>query len=187
MKFDVAVVGAGIGGLAHALAAARRGYRVVVFERSQQAQGASIRNFGMILPVGMAPGKMHERAMRSRQIWLNVAAQAGIWHEPVGALIPAYQPDELAVLAEFSQQAVAWGYPCRLLSAGEVLARSPSLNPNGLLGGLWSASEVIVDPRQAIARLPDYLAQAYGVAAQTLKRSIPACFAKAASRAASCK
>jgi glycine/D-amino acid oxidase-like deaminating enzyme len=49
---DIAIVGAGILGIAHAYAMARRGRSVVVFERSPQATGASVRNFGMIWPVG---------------------------------------------------------------------------------------------------------------------------------------
>ena len=50
--YDLAIVGAGICGLAHALAAARRGKRVVVIDRDAQANGASIRNFGFITVTG---------------------------------------------------------------------------------------------------------------------------------------
>ena len=38
--YDLAVVGAGIVGLAHALAGARRGLRVVVIDRDARANGA---------------------------------------------------------------------------------------------------------------------------------------------------
>jgi glycerol-3-phosphate dehydrogenase len=44
--FDLAVVGGGIIGLAHAYAAAGRGQRVVVIEREARANGASI-GFGL--------------------------------------------------------------------------------------------------------------------------------------------
>ncbi|MGL1549010.1 FAD-dependent oxidoreductase, partial [Vibrio parahaemolyticus] len=47
-SFDIAIVGAGIVGLAHALAATRLGLRTVVIDRDAQANGASIRNFGFI-------------------------------------------------------------------------------------------------------------------------------------------
>ena len=63
-SYDLAVVGAGICGLAHALAAARRRKRVVVIDRDAQANGASIRNFGFITVTGQQAGKCWRRAKR---------------------------------------------------------------------------------------------------------------------------
>ena len=71
-KADVAIVGGGILGLAFALEATRRQKKVNVLERDLRARGASVRNFGMIYPLGMRPGKMFERAQRTRNLWLEL-------------------------------------------------------------------------------------------------------------------
>ena len=139
------------------------GYRSSSSSATTYALGASIRNFGIVLPLGMSPGTIHERALRSRAVWLKVAAQAGIWHKPTGALIVAYHEDECAVLNEFAGQAAKLGYRCAWLEPDEVIRRSPALRINGLRGGLWSPEEVIVDPREAIAKFPDYLRRTYNV------------------------
>jgi D-hydroxyproline dehydrogenase subunit beta len=161
--FDDAVVGAGIVGLAHAFHLARAGRRVVVFERSTRACGASVRNFGMLWPIGQPAGPMRAMALRSRDIWLDVLRASGLWHEPIGSLHLAYREDEAQVLKEFTQQAASNGFPRELLSAGEVAAKSAAVKTAGLLAGMWSASEACVDPRQIIAELPHWLEQEFGV------------------------
>jgi len=162
-RADVAVVGGGIVGLAFAWTAARQGHSVVLFERDRKAQGASVRNFGMVWPIGQSAGAPHARALRSRQLWADLADQAGIALDPVGSLHLSYQADELAVIEEFASLAPGLGFDVRLLTPSETLARSPSINPDGLLGSLWSPTEACVDPRQVIARMPGFLAEAHGV------------------------
>jgi glycine/D-amino acid oxidase-like deaminating enzyme len=71
---EVAVVGGGIVGLAHAYEAFRRGQTVALFERSPRAVGASIRNFGMFWPIGQPAGRAYARALRSRGVYLDLAA-----------------------------------------------------------------------------------------------------------------
>jgi D-hydroxyproline dehydrogenase subunit beta len=158
--FDVAIVGAGIVGMAHALAAAKRGLTVVVFERNPYPVGASIRNFGMIWPIGQPAGTLYDRALKSREIWLETAPQAGFAFDPCGSLHLAYRPDEWAVLEEFVASTPS---SAQLLTPEEVAQKSPAVQQEGLIGGLWSANEVIVDPREAIGKLPAFLTHKYGV------------------------
>jgi FAD dependent oxidoreductase TIGR03364 len=160
---DLAIIGAGIVGLAHALAAARRGLRVVLFDRTEAAVGASVRNFGLLWPVGQPAGVRHDRALRSREIWSEVATAAGLHIDPAGSLHLAYRADEWALLREFAATPLGSSHGRTLLTPKETIARSAAVELNGLLGALWSPTEATVDPRQAIRRLPAWLAAAHGV------------------------
>jgi FAD dependent oxidoreductase TIGR03364 len=159
---EIAIVGAGIVGLAHALAAAKRGYKVTVFERNLAAVGASIRNFGMIWPVGQPLGKLRDRALKSREIWLEVIEKAGLYHDPSGSLLLTYHQDELDVLEEFiaTNEGVD---TIALLKAEAVAKKSEAAITDGLLGALWSSTEVTVDPREVIQKLPAFLASNYPI------------------------
>lgn len=156
----VAIVGAGVLGLAHAYAYARRGYRVEVFERSPQATGASIRNFGMLWPIGQPSGQMADMAMLSRSLWLDVLRASGLPYFPEGSLHVVYRPDEEAVAREF---AVAEPKRASWIGPEQVVAMSPAARRNGLRGALYSPHEVIVDPTLTIRSLPLWLERAYGV------------------------
>ena len=75
--YDVVIAGAGIVGLAHALAAAERGLRVAVVERDHRCVGASIRNVGFVTVTGQPAGDTWRRARASRDVWARVAPAAG--------------------------------------------------------------------------------------------------------------
>lgn len=163
-RADVAVVGAGIVGLAHALVAAKRGLKVVVFEKSGWAVGASVRNFGLVWPVGQPGGHLYERALRSREIWREVSAASGIWCAGSGSLHLAYNDDELAVLEEYLETTPsARDEGCELVSAGEVARKSPAARTENLRGALWSPTELNVDPRQAVPAVASLLERDYRV------------------------
>ena len=77
MTLPILIVGAGILGLSHAYAAAKRGLKVRVFERTATPLGASVRNFGQALVTGQPPGVMLDLARASRSIWADWAHHAG--------------------------------------------------------------------------------------------------------------
>jgi FAD dependent oxidoreductase TIGR03364 len=157
------VVGAGIIGLAVAYYLARSGRRVVVFERHAAAQGASVRNFGMIWPIGQPAGPRRARALRSRARWCEVLEASRIWHAPSGSLHLAYREDEAQVLEEFVRGARDERFPCELVLPTAVAERSPRVITEGLRAALWSPNEIVVDPRDVVARLPAWLADRWHV------------------------
>jgi D-hydroxyproline dehydrogenase subunit beta len=160
---DVVVVGAGIIGLAHAWIAARAGRRVIVFERGAAAAGASIRNFGLIWPIGQTAGRNFELAMASRELWMELLEAARIKFRPTGSLHVACRADEAAVAQEFAALAPALGYRCAWLDRDAALERSQALDPGAVVGALWSETEMTVDPREVLRRVPLFLAERYGV------------------------
>src|SRR5262245_37520541 len=162
-RADIAIVGAGILGLAHAYAAARRGRRVVVFERDTRASRASVRNFGLIWPIGQTHGAMHQLALRSRADWLQVLKETDLPFWPTGSLHLVYRDDEAAVAQEFAEVAPGLGYECAWLKRQHVLACSKAVRADGLIGALWSPAELTVDPRATLAMLPRHLSEKFGV------------------------
>ncbi len=162
-KFDVAVIGAGIVGLATAYAAACKGLKTIVFERNPRAIGASVRNFGLVWPIGQPAGPFFDRAMHSREIWLDIASKSGVQVKQNGSLQLAYHDDEVAVLHDFLKSAESAGYQVKLLTPNEVAAHSPAVKTDGLKAGLWSSTECTVSPRQAIPQLAEYLEKDLGV------------------------
>ena len=160
-RFDLAVVGAGIVGLAHALAAARAGLKVVVIERDLRANGASIRNFGFITVTGQAADEVWPLARRSRDIWAEVAPRAGIEIEHQGLVLTFRRPQSLAVAEAFL--ATDMGRECELLGVAALRQRYPEIASDDALGALVSPYELRVDSPQAIPKLADWLEREHGV------------------------
>ena len=147
--------------MAMARALGIRGYQIKIIERSEKATGASIRNFGMIWPIGQPDGELYERALLSKSIWKTVCGEANIWYDEAGSLHAAYETDEWNVLQELEE--VMGHRLYRLLNAEETVAKSENIVKENLKGALYSSDELIVDPRIAIAKIPAWLAEKFGV------------------------
>ena len=159
--FDLAVIGAGIVGLGCALAAAKRGKRVVVIDRDAQANGASVRNFGFITVTGQERGAMWARAGRSSEIWADVSAEASIPVLHRGLLLTARRSESVDVLEAFLRTEM--GAACQLLDAHAVRRMHAEVSTPELLAALWSPHELRVESREAIPRLAAWLESRHGV------------------------
>ena len=159
-RYDLAVVGAGIVGLAHAWAAAG-GQRVIVIDRDARANGASIRNFGFITVTGQARGQVWRLAVRSRDVWAEVAAAAGIAIAHRGLILTLRRPESVAVAEAFLRTEMGDG--CRLLNGAQLLASHPGVAGRGALGALVSPHELRVESREALPLLAAWLATSLGV------------------------
>lgn len=162
MAEKVAVIGAGIVGVAHAWREAAAGAEVTLFERSAKAEGASVRNFGMVWPIGQRPDRL-ETALLSRSLWEELIDGAGTWSGRRGSLHVAVREDEWRVLQEFAERAAELGYDCELLNAEATRAASPAITNPEVFGGLLSTTEIGVDPREVLAAAPAWLADTLGV------------------------
>ncbi|MCW1922645.1 TIGR03364 family FAD-dependent oxidoreductase [Luteolibacter arcticus] len=158
----VGIVGGGIVGLANAWAAARAGSQVTVFDRSDKARGASVRNFGMFWPLGQ-PAELHPVAMRSGELWRELIAATGIHARPCGSVHVVDRDDEAAVLEEFAKLGGDLGYECELWTRATVEERCSGVRRGVTKAGLFSPTEINLDPREVLAALPKFLAAKYGV------------------------
>jgi FAD dependent oxidoreductase TIGR03364 len=157
------VVGAGILGLATARALGAKGYEVTVIEKSQFSLGASIRNFGMLWPVGQPDGKLYNRAVRTKEIWLEYLNTAKIKYNACGSLHLAYCQEEMNVVEEIGKFFKTKNRPVSVITPNMVLEKYNGINEKGLLGALRSEDEIIIDPREGIKKLPAYLTEKYNV------------------------
>ncbi|AGW42613.1 phytoene dehydrogenase [Leifsonia xyli subsp. cynodontis DSM 46306] len=155
--YDLAVVGGGVVGLGHAVAALRRGLTVAVIERARGVNGASIRNFGHLC-VTPQEGEARTYAELARELWLMLAPEAGFWLRESGTVVVAQAADELAVLEEFRDRRGV--QDVRLLTPAEVRERVPA--GGGVVGGALLPADLQVDPREAAPAIARWL-DAHGV------------------------
>ncbi len=157
---DVLIVGAGIVGLSHALAAIERGLTVTVIDRDSRAVGASVRNFGHAC-VTAQTGELLELALVAREKWLRYGTRAGFFHVESGALAVARTPAESAVLEELAASREPG--QVNLLSETEVRTHLGAASDPSIRGGALMRDDLRVDPREAVAALAAWLAEQPGV------------------------
>ncbi|MFH9401977.1 FAD-dependent oxidoreductase [Streptomyces sp. NPDC017638] len=148
--YDVAVVGAGVVGCAIARELARHPrLRIALIEAQDDVgQGTSKANTA-ILHTGFdaTPGTLEARLVREGHTLLGAyAARTGIPVERTGALLVAWDAEQLAALPRLAEKAARNGcHDTGLLGPEELYAREPHLGP-GALGALHVPGESVVCP-----------------------------------------
>jgi FAD dependent oxidoreductase TIGR03364 len=154
----VVIVGGGVLGTMHAVAARRRGFEVVQLEREAEARGASVRNFGLVWVSGRRAGPELALALRARELWRELGAQVpGLGFRAAGSLTLATEDTELGLLKEAAALPDAERRGFELLDSAAVRAVNPALRGE-FAGGLFCRLDAIVEPRQVLPALRGYLA-----------------------------
>lgn len=103
-------------------------------------------------------------AIDSRRLWLEFARKSGSFAGECGSIHLAHHDDEWDLLQEFAASESEAARQCTLLTPDEVLKKTPAAQPDQLRGGLWSPTELVVNPRRALCELPRWLGEEYGIA-----------------------
>ncbi|MFE4830587.1 FAD-dependent oxidoreductase [Streptomyces sp. NPDC056672] len=147
--YDIVVIGAGVVGTAIARELACYPLRIALVEASDDVGEGTSKANTAILHTGFdaVPGSLESRLVREGQRLLAAyAAEAGIPVEPVGALLVAWDDEQLAALPRLVEKAERNGYrETRIIGADELYAREPRLGP-GALGALDVPGESVICP-----------------------------------------
>jgi FAD dependent oxidoreductase TIGR03364 len=150
----IVIVGAGIVGLAHAVAALDAGYRVTVIEQDAAARLASVHNFGHV-GASVQAGELGELARESLPLWLSLAERAGVEARRSGTLVVARTAAEEAVLQELVDErapedaALVTGAEVAALLHLDVAAEAAARPRAGAL----LPRDITANPRTAVARI----------------------------------
>ena len=146
-RFDAAIVGGGIIGLATAWRALERGLRVCVLERGEPGAGATRAAAGVLAPDPETKA-ITELALRSSELWPAFAAELGdVGYTRCGSLVLAFG-DETSPSND-----AEW------VDRDACLALEPGVTPDCI--GAWHLPrDAQVDPRRVVGRLVERVGDA---------------------------
>lgn len=155
--YDLVVVGAGVLGSFHAYHALRRGLSVLLLEKDAFPQGATVRNFGQVVPSGMPAGRWQQYGMESTRIYKQIQRTFDIGVRAHGSLYVASDAEERGLLEELREINQREGYASVLWTQAQCLKAYPQLKPDYCQAGLFFPEEITVEPDLMIHRLLAYL------------------------------
>lgn len=155
-KYDLIVVGGGILGTFHAYHAIKKGLKVALFEKDSQPQGATVRNFGQVVPSGMNT-KWQQYGRESLKIYKKIQSKFDISVRQEGSVYFASNEEEVQLLEELALINKNNDYVSHLITKSQCLENYPGLKSDYVKMGLFFPEEVLVEPRVMISKLHSYL------------------------------
>jgi len=139
---DAIVIGGGIVGLASAYHLSKRGQKVLLLEKKYPGSGSTGRCIGGIRQQFSTPGAirlMQESVRQFRQMREEFGFTVEYYEG--GYLFLAHDPQRLDTFKAILPLQKSLGLAVEILDAAACLKIAPSLNPDGLLGGVFSAED----------------------------------------------
>ncbi|WP_281980678.1 TIGR03364 family FAD-dependent oxidoreductase [Tenacibaculum mesophilum] len=155
-KYDLIVVGGGVLGTFHAYHAAKKGLSVAILEKDNKPQGATVRNFGQVVPSGMNQ-KWQNYGRESLAIYKSIQEQFDVSIRQNGTVYIASNEEEVQLIEELHQINKNNSYTSQLLTKEQCLDKYAGLRSDYCKAGLFFPEEVTVEPRVMILRLHEYM------------------------------
>lgn len=155
-KYDLIVVGGGILGTFHAYHALKKGLKVALLEKDQKPQGATVRNFGQVVPSGMN-SKWQLFGRESLRLYKEIQSEFDITVRQEGSVYLASNEEEVQLLEELHKINKGNSYNSQLLTKNACLDSYPNLRKKYIMAGLFFPEEIIIEPHLMIHRLHKYL------------------------------
>ncbi|MET0944514.1 MAG: TIGR03364 family FAD-dependent oxidoreductase [Flavobacterium sp.] len=161
-KYDLIIVGSGVLGTFHAYHALHKGMSVAILEKNSKPEGATVRNFGQVVPSGM-DRKWQNFGKESLKIYKDIQSQFDISIRQNGTVYLASNEEEMQLIEELHQINISNDYESNLLTKVQCLAKYAGLRSDYCTGGLFFPQEVTVEPSTMIHKLHDYMTANLGL------------------------
>ncbi|WP_183574632.1 TIGR03364 family FAD-dependent oxidoreductase [Mucilaginibacter sp. X5P1] len=155
-KYDLIVVGGGILGTFHAYHALLLGKKVLQLEKDNYPVGATVRNFGMVVPSGMTD-EWFEYGVRSLEIYQSIQKEFDISVRKNGSVYIASDDDEQTLINELKTYYDTKGYTQKILSKEQILQKYTSVKATYAKEALFFPQEISIEPNLMIYRLQEYM------------------------------
>ncbi|MEH6705724.1 MAG: TIGR03364 family FAD-dependent oxidoreductase [Galbibacter orientalis] len=155
-KYDLVVIGGGVLGSFHAYHAINKGLKVALIEKNRILQGATVRNFGQVVPSGMNT-KWQTFGRESLKIYKEIQSKFDISVRQEGSVYIASNEEEVKLLHELKKINQANNFTSELWTKEKTINNYAGINEAYVKESLFFPDEVLVEPRIMISKLHAYL------------------------------